>query len=187
VPSVQSCFIPRQSQTHDIPTKLRYWIPWAWNGHVVPAKSKYADSKSTAYLRGTWLKTRKYQTVILAYLRYVSTRIIAPWVCIRGCTFFKSHFKREYFEESFTVPVTYIWESWEIWKQTGNWQPQRVLGCQFPPRNAKWLKNGKLRKAILSAFYNISQRNFGISLILWCSFKLWWIFCLDLFRSKFSL
>jgi hypothetical protein len=44
------------------------------------------------------------------------------------------------------------------------------------------LKNGKLRKAILSAFYNISQRNFGILLILWCSFKLWWNFvqtCLD--------
>ena len=46
-------------------------------------------------------------------------------------------------------------------------------------RNAKWLKNGKLRKAILSAFYNISQRNFGLLLILWCSFKLWWNFCLD--------
>jgi hypothetical protein len=56
--------------------------------------------------------------------------------------------------------------------QTGNWQRQRVLGYQFPPRNAKWLKNSKLRKAILSAFYNISQRNFGILLILWCSFKL---------------
>jgi hypothetical protein len=53
------------------------------------------------------------------------------------------------------------------------------LGCQFPVRNTKWLKNGKLRKAILSAFYNISQRNFGILLILWCSFKLWWNFCLD--------
>jgi hypothetical protein len=35
---------------------------------VLPAKSKYADSKSSAYLRGTWLKTKKYQTVILAYL-----------------------------------------------------------------------------------------------------------------------
>ena len=33
--------------------------------------------------------------------------------------------------------------------------------------------------AILSAFDNISQRNFGILLILWCSFKLWWNFCLD--------
>jgi hypothetical protein len=48
---------------------------------VVPANSKYADSKSSAYLRGTWLKTKKYQTVILAYLRYVSTRIITP-MCI---------------------------------------------------------------------------------------------------------
>jgi hypothetical protein len=56
---------------------------------------------------------------------------------------------------------------------------------QFPARNTKWLKNGKRRRAILSAFYNISQRNFGILLILWCSCKLWWIFCLDLFRSKF--
>jgi hypothetical protein len=56
---------------------------------------------------------------------------------------------------------------------------------QFPVRNTKWLKNGKLRRAILSAFYNISQRNFGILLILWCSFKLWWNFCLDLSRSIF--
>ena len=58
---------------------------------------------------------------------------------------------------------------------------------QFPVRNTKWLKNGKLRRAILSAFYNISQRNFGILLILWCSFKLWEKFCLDLSRSKFCL
>jgi hypothetical protein len=71
-------FHAKTSQTHDIPTELRYWIPWTWKGHVVPAKNKYADSKSSAYLRGTWLKTKKYQTVILAYLRYVSTRIIAP-------------------------------------------------------------------------------------------------------------
>jgi hypothetical protein len=56
---------------------------------------------------------------------------------------------------------------------------------QFPVCNAKWLKNGKFRKAILSAFYNISQRNFGILLILWCSFKLWWNACPDLSRSKF--
>jgi hypothetical protein len=48
-------------------------------------------------------------------------------------------------------------------------------------------ENWKLHKAICSAFYNISQRNFGILLILSCSFKLWWNFCLDLFRSKFSL
>jgi hypothetical protein len=57
--------------------------------------------------------------------------------------------------------------------------PNTRLGCQFPMRNTKWLKNGKLRKAILSAFYNISQRNLGILLILRCSFKLWWNFCLD--------
>jgi hypothetical protein len=40
-------------------------------------------------------------------------------------------------------------------------------------------ENCKLRKVILSAFYNILQRNFGIWLILWCSFKLWWNFGLD--------
>jgi hypothetical protein len=40
-------------------------------------------------------------------------------------------------------------------------------------------ENCKFRKAILSAFYNISRRSFGILLILWCSFKLWWNFCLD--------
>jgi hypothetical protein len=45
-------------------------------------------------------------------------------------------------------------------------------------------ENYKLRKAILSAFYNILQRNFRILLILWCSFKLWWNFCLDLLSSK---
>jgi hypothetical protein len=65
--------------------------------------------------------------------------------------------------------------------RTGNWY--RFHQC--PARNTKWLKNGKLRRAILSAFYNISQRNFGILLILWCSFKPWWNFCLDLLRSKF--
>jgi hypothetical protein len=52
---------------------------------------------------------------------------------------------------------------------------------QFPVRNTKWLKNGKLRRAILSAFYNISQRNFGILLILWCSFRL--SSCDDIFVS----
>ena len=56
---------------------------------------------------------------------------------------------------------------------------------QFPARDTKWLKNGKLRSAILFAFYNISQRNFGILLILRCSFNLWWNFYLDLSRSKF--
>jgi hypothetical protein len=55
---------------------------------------------------------------------------------------------------------------------------------RFPVRNTKWLKNCKLRRAILSAFYNISQRNVGILIVLWCSFKLWWNVCLDLSRSK---
>jgi hypothetical protein len=48
-------------------------------------------------------------------------------------------------------------------------------------------ENCKLRKAILSAFYNILKRNFVILLILWCFFKLWWNFCLDLLSSKFWL
>ena len=43
---------------------------------MVPTKSKYADSKSSAYLRGTRLKTKKYQTVILAYLRYANYRTL---------------------------------------------------------------------------------------------------------------
>ena len=30
---------------------------------------------------------------------------------------------------------------------------------QFPARNTKLLKNGKLRRVILPPFYNISQRN----------------------------
>jgi hypothetical protein len=49
-------FHAKTSQTHDIPTKLRYWIPWTWKGHVLPAKNKYADSKSSAYAYGvpTW-------------------------------------------------------------------------------------------------------------------------------------
>jgi hypothetical protein len=49
-------------------------------------------------------------------------------------------------------------------------------------RNLQFLvitENCKLRRAISSAFYNILQRNFGILLILWCSFKLRWNFCLD--------
>jgi hypothetical protein len=41
-------------------------------------------------------------------------------------------------------------------------------------------ENWKFRKPyIIGRFYNISQRNFGILLILGCSFKLWWNFCLD--------
>jgi hypothetical protein len=45
-------------------------------------------------------------------------------------------------------------------------------------------ENCKLRKAILSAFYDILQRNFGILLILWCSFKLWWNFSCRLDEFK---
>jgi hypothetical protein len=46
--------------------------------------------------------------------------------------------------------------------------PQHPIGLSISRvRNTKWLKNGKFRKAILSAFYNILQRNFGILLILW--------------------
>ena len=56
---------------------------------MLPAKNKYADSKSSAYLRGTWLKTKKYQTVILAYIRDASTRIIAP--CCRSAFILNSY------------------------------------------------------------------------------------------------
>jgi hypothetical protein len=44
-------------------------------------------------------------------------------------------------------------------------------------RNTKWLhEHCKFRKAMLFAFYNISQWNFAVLLILWCSFMLWWNF-----------
>jgi hypothetical protein len=47
------------------------------------------------------------------------------------------------------------------------WNFDDQTDYQFPICNTKWLKNGKLRKAnILSSFYNILQRNFGILLIL---------------------
>ena len=39
---------------------------------MVPAKSMYADSNSSAYLHGTWLKTKKCQTVILALLCFIT-------------------------------------------------------------------------------------------------------------------
>ena len=55
--------------------QLNYGIEYLGLGKVVWHQQKvkpYADSKSTAYLSGTWLKTKKYQTVILAYLGYVS-------------------------------------------------------------------------------------------------------------------
>jgi hypothetical protein len=56
--------------------------------------------------------------------------------------------------------------------------PIGCWGINFP-FVIKMTENCKFRKAILSAFYNISQRKFGILLILWCPFKLWWHFCLD--------
>jgi hypothetical protein len=59
-----------------------------------------------------------------------------------------------------------------------------LWGCQFPVCNTKWLKNGKRRKAILSTFYNISQRDFGTLLNLWSSFKLLWNFDLDCFDEN---
>ena len=59
--------------------QLNYGIEYLGLGKVIWYQNiKYADSKSTAYLCGTWLKTKTYQTVIFAYLWYVSTRIIAP-------------------------------------------------------------------------------------------------------------
>jgi hypothetical protein len=103
---VQSCFIPRHLRHiiytgYTVPTKLRYWIPWAWKGHVVPAKSNYVDSNTSAvhtcsdYIHDTWLKTKtitRCLTVILAYLRCVSTWFIAP--C---CT---------------ALPINFIQNSW---------------------------------------------------------------------------
>jgi hypothetical protein len=48
-------------------------------------------------------------------------------------------------------------------------------------------ENCKFRKAILSAFYNILQRNFGILLNFVMLFQAVMKFCLDLLRSKFWL
>ena len=54
-----------------IATVLNYGFEYLgkFAGHMAPAKREFTDSESTAYLRGTWLKTKKYQTVILAYYR----------------------------------------------------------------------------------------------------------------------
>jgi hypothetical protein len=45
-------------------------------------KGKYADSKSTAYLR--WYVTENQElpdrNIGVLYLRHISTRIIAPWL-----------------------------------------------------------------------------------------------------------
>jgi hypothetical protein len=43
----------------------------------------------------------------------------------------------------------------------------------FPARNANIYKICELHRAIFSSFYNNSQPNFAILLILRCSFKLW--------------
>jgi hypothetical protein len=76
---------------------------------VLPAKNMYADSKSSAYPRGTWLKTKKYQTVILACLRYVSTRIIAPWHFAHRLAF-------DYIKTTF--PVHFLYNSTLIFRLT---------------------------------------------------------------------
>ena len=47
---------------------------------------------------------------------------------------------------------------------------------QFWSRNTKIYK---ICKGFIFPNYNISQRKFGILLILGCCFKLWWYFCLD--------
>jgi hypothetical protein len=44
------------SQIHDILTKLRFWIPWAWKMKYA-AKRKYTASKSSVYLCG-WVPDR---------------------------------------------------------------------------------------------------------------------------------
>jgi predicted metallopeptidase len=51
--------------------QLNYGIEYLGLGKVM---CKYAYNSSSAYLRGTWLKTKKYQAVKLAYLRYVYVR-----------------------------------------------------------------------------------------------------------------
>jgi hypothetical protein len=71
---------------------------------------------------------------------------------------------------------------WEI----DNQMIKLIINFPFVIQN-DWKTANFARLYILSAFYNISQQNFGILLILWCSFKLWWNFCPDLSRSKFHL
>ena len=64
---------------------------------------------------------------------------------------------------------------------------QKLGGLATPPIPP--LATALLRKAILSAFYNILQRNFGLIDItnFVMLFQAVMNFCLDLFRSKFSL
>jgi hypothetical protein len=54
-------------------------------------------------------------------------------------------------------------------------------------RNTNILKICKLRKAIFSVFYNISQPNFALLLISLCSFELLCLIPFSLLRLKFSL
>ena len=54
-------------------------------------------------------------------------------------------------------------------------------------RNTNILKMCKLRKAIFSVFYNISQPNFALLLISLCSFELLCLIPFSLLRLKFSL
>jgi hypothetical protein len=62
---------------------------------VIRLISKYT------YVVATWLKTKKYQTVILAYLRYVSTRIIAPCCMINtACSFVDLLWRRKFCRKS---------------------------------------------------------------------------------------
>ena len=81
VPSVQSCFIPRQlwhvRLTH-IPNTLRFLIPCQeWKGRVVPAKSKYTDSilRTCVVLGWKQRSTRlviseNYRTLLHSYVIY---------------------------------------------------------------------------------------------------------------------
>ena len=75
--------------------QLNYSIEYLGHGKVIWwQKVKYADSKSAAYLCGTWLKTKTYQTVILAYLWYVNNHTLngggMKWtlVCYLICLIF---------------------------------------------------------------------------------------------------
>jgi hypothetical protein len=55
----------------------------------------------------------------------------------------------------------------------------------FHARNANIYKICELHSAIFSSFYNNLQENFAISLILRCSFQLWWWISFFLSGSKF--
>jgi hypothetical protein len=75
VPSEQSCFMPRHVRVAQ--TSLNCGFEYFGFGKVMWYQQNVSTqiySKSSAYLRVlAWLKTKEYQTVILAYFRYVST------------------------------------------------------------------------------------------------------------------